>query len=834
MFSQFRHAVESLAPLPRHSSDGTPADIPRETVSRSNSLDSPLRPSSPMSSSQLAESALVNLRKSLATQRSTSLGPAVKGTATTPTRENRTKSTLEDRLRAVTFTIGEASNATSPNVSGNVTPSVMTTPNNHPLSPPSSPPVEAPAMPSRVEDPVPTDATPPEAAPGASTQDLPTSPQLQEEITNDSAGPTQPELLESGSSEGLDSLPVVQNPSLTTDNGNHATDVEGLQERLKQVEQRFTDVSASFKRLQAEKYAADLVLRELTPLESINDSSGLRDYLQSLASETGVFQDEFKRLNAKLEMQEDRVGELRDTHHLESASQSAQIEKLKIQITETEALLKAAQTADAQAEAASAEQKAEVARLQKDLERAKLQAKEEEEKCVKAISLLKTVRQKLVRAEKEKEDTLKEATALKERDREEKEKDQAERTKLRHEIDAVNAERETAIAGLKTQFDKEVANIKDRYENETSVMREQFELDASALKTAHAQELSQKTSHISTLEHSLNSVTNEKNALFDDLQLRQAELESAQSHLESLQSQNTELQYQLRETSDRYALLKEDFAEVQREQQNRLREPSTSTDEVARLLSTTEAKYESKIFDLKRNLVTLEKERNESEAEWSKKLRDKTRETENLKRVVGSAAKTSEEHEEQVAGLKMDIARLEIECRLLQEQIPRLQQSNSNIKDIEKSWKVQESELTTKLTGLEQQVEESKQRETQLRLANKTLREELRKVQSSAALLERQRNPGVGYWTSRGADPNSAESRTSMTSTSSNPPSRVGSPVPGSPAQQMNDEEVNLEYLRNVILQFLEHKEMRPNLVKVLSIILRFTPQETRRLIAKV
>lgn len=69
---------------------------------------------------------------------------------------------------------------------------------------------------------------------------------------------------------------------------------------------------------------------------------------------------------------------------------------------------------------------------------------------------------------------------------------------------------------------------------------------------------------------------------------------------------------------------------------------------------------------------------------------------------------------------------------------------------------------------------------------------------------------------------------------------------------------MNLEYLRNVILQFLENKEMRvsvigrvffraddplvsvrfgalqPHLVRVLSIILHFTPQETRRLIAKV
>jgi hypothetical protein len=61
---------------------------------------------------------------------------------------------------------------------------------------------------------------------------------------------------------------------------------------------------------------------------------------------------------------------------------------------------------------------------------------------------------------------------------------------------------------------------------------------------------------------------------------------------------------------------------------------------------------------------------------------------------------------------------------------------------------------------------------------------------------------------------------------------------------------VNLEYLRNVILQFLEHKEMRvslfsdgrrsrmlmfffffrsqPNLVRILTTILRFTPQETQ------
>jgi len=89
-----------------------------------------------------------------------------------------------------------------------------------------------------------------------------------------------------------------------------------------------------------------------------------------------------------------------------------------------------------------------------------------------------------------------------------------------------------------------------------------------------------------------------------------------------------------------------------------------------------------------------------------------------------------------------------------------------------------------------------------LTLIPQTLREELRKVQSSAALLEKQRNPGAGYWASK--DANGMESRTSISSNSDRPSGSV-SPTNESKAE----EEVNLEYLRNVILQFLEHKEMR-------------------------
>jgi hypothetical protein len=49
-----------------------------------------------------------------------------------------------------------------------------------------------------------------------------------------------------------------------------------------------SDVSTSFKKLQAEKLAADAVLREVSPLESIQDVDALRDYLQNLALKTEV------------------------------------------------------------------------------------------------------------------------------------------------------------------------------------------------------------------------------------------------------------------------------------------------------------------------------------------------------------------------------------------------------------------------------------------------------------------------------------------------------------------------------------------------------------------
>ena len=50
------------------------------------------------------------------------------------------------------------------------------------------------------------------------------------------------------------------------------------------------DVSASFKRLQAEKAAADAVLRDITPLESISDAEAFRAHLKNLSFKAEVLE----------------------------------------------------------------------------------------------------------------------------------------------------------------------------------------------------------------------------------------------------------------------------------------------------------------------------------------------------------------------------------------------------------------------------------------------------------------------------------------------------------------------------------------------------------------
>ena len=184
--------------------------------------------------------------------------------------------------------------------------------------------------------------------------------------------------------------------------------------------------------------------------------------------------------------QEERIEELRDTHRLESKSQSDLIERLRKQAEEAEALLKASYSAETTNKELTEKLRSEITNLHGELEKQKGVVKDEEEKRTKAIALLKTVRQKLVKAEKERDDTIKEVGELKEKSKADKAKERVEKIRMQSEIEEANLERERAVAGLRTQFDKEVALLKDKHEKDVQMLKGQFESETVALRVCFA------------------------------------------------------------------------------------------------------------------------------------------------------------------------------------------------------------------------------------------------------------------------------------------------------------------------------------------------------------
>ena len=161
-------------------------------------------------------------------------------------------------------------------------------------------------------------------------------------------------------------------------------------------------------------------------------------------------------------VQESRMEELRDTHRLEGSSQTELVTKLRSQLSTAEQNL-----------ASRATELMQLGQMRADLAKAQTQAKEEEEKRTKAISLLKTVRQKLVKAEKDREEV--------ERDRAE---ERAERSRAVEDVERMKAEREREVNNLRKGFERELNGVKERYEKDLQAKKAAWELEIITSKVS--------------------------------------------------------------------------------------------------------------------------------------------------------------------------------------------------------------------------------------------------------------------------------------------------------------------------------------------------------------
>ncbi|QRV91128.1 vesicle-mediated transport [Ceratobasidium sp. AG-Ba] len=217
------------------------------------------------------------------------------------------------------------------------------------------------------------------------------------------------------------------------------------------------------------------MIKEVSSLEGLSDLDALRDYMVNQKMKVEISNEEIKRLMGQIRQQEDRLEEVREMHKMESSSQSDLIDKLRQQLTESEALLKVA-------ESDSTAQKTDLSQHEAEIERLKGLLKDEEEKRAKAITLLKTVRQKLTKAEKERDDIAKE----REKDREDISAARAEIERVRADAERAKKERERDIAAMRDRFEKEIKETRERHEKESTARKGQYELDIITMKACPA------------------------------------------------------------------------------------------------------------------------------------------------------------------------------------------------------------------------------------------------------------------------------------------------------------------------------------------------------------
>ena len=332
--------------------------------------------------------------------------------------------------------------------------------------------------------------------------------------------------------------------------------------------------------------------------------------------------EEIRRLNSRIQRNDERMEEIRDTHRLESKSQTELIDSLRAQLAQAQTQLTS--LSDSQSSASAA-----FGALTDSLEKTKVKAKEEEEKCAKAIALLKTIRTKLVKAEKDRDEALAQV----------KEKDAlaVEVARFKTEVDRVRAEGVKEVQRVQAVMGGNAAAEREQLEKEWLARKGQWEIEAITAKAQHAKELATKSREVERLEENVRLLGREKDGLFEEVQLRSGEGESARVLLDVLQSQVEEMRFRLRESEERMGVLQEELAETRRGRAaNDVDSPTTGpgAGELATLLSENASRHEARLADLRNRMRTLELERADAEESWSRTLQQRAEENERLRGVI--------------------------------------------------------------------------------------------------------------------------------------------------------------------------------------------------------
>ncbi|POW17945.1 hypothetical protein PSTT_00150, partial [Puccinia striiformis] len=472
-----------------------------------------------------------------------------------------------------------------------------------------------------------------------------------------------------------------------------------------------------------------------------------------------------------------------------------------------------------------------------EFENLQLKLKQEEEKRAKSISLLRAVRQKLVQTEKDKLALENELNEINNHSTTKINELQSDKRNLEDLLTKSKISQEQQLSKLRHSYERENQSIKTQFERELSSKKTQYELDTITSKAAYERELSNRNQKLSQLENRVKELSSERDHLFNQLQKRQAELEESIAQEDLIKSNSIELNHQLNESHNQIQILTEQIHKLTSTTQE---DPSQSN----LIVNELEHQYSSKIKSLESLVNQLKKEKSDIEFDLNESLNERLAQIDQLR---SQSKLKNQEYADCIQFMNkrnQEIIDSDHQIDLLKQDLNKEKESNLNLTKLKKS----EDTLKIEIQNLKVN--------------------EIKKIDEVKGLfmkkdIHNQRKEGVGYFANfNNSDRRPSASSSSQTcftysyvsninnnnstegsrrglrtSTSSHTQLQTHHPSSstidlGSEASSLpvieDEAELNFEYLRNTLLQFLEHKEMRPHLVRVLGVILHFTPQEIR------
>ncbi|KAI5778948.1 hypothetical protein EDC01DRAFT_622206 [Geopyxis carbonaria] len=394
-------------------------------------------------------------------------------------------------------------------------------------------------------------------------------------------------------------------------------------------------------------------------------------------------------------------------------------------------------------------------------------------------------------------------------------------------IDKKLTEKDNEIVFLKTQISEESSKRlkleeqsntlqKDirRAEDQCSKLVDDLDQAKSALTNAQSDVLRMKSLK-NSLEGNIKILQNERDELKEELELKSAQVASTQSLMNSMQDQTSELVMQAKEAQDQRESIEEEIVEIRRLLSERTRETET----MRRLLNEMETRNETKGREMKEQMEVCIKERDKAEEDVTIIGRRRTKEVEDMKdrlRDAEKKLKRAEEAGEQVESellllreakqrvdeiLERESRELEDSKRAIASMTSALDETDNQVRDIERQ-----------KTNIQQRLEYAEAKCEKLQKQYWTLQDENRLLQNNRIKTADVEN-------------SITHSRSSVDSTRSK--FRVVSPKPTA-SEHSN---IDLVYLKNVLLQFMELKDKNKQrqLVPALKMLLNLDKAEEQK-----